>query len=213
MADLAYLFFMVGLDPVVAAYKAGRDAILAQIDKSDAFEDRLREDIEAGKVERHTRDPETGHEHDAIEYAYYDTVIARETLNQHAQAFTVMLHHAWEKYVCNVNGWPKYKLKDVYYILSKEGWSINRDGLERLRKATNCIKHIDTELYLDHPEMFDLSKVNIERDGIGSLHEALRVTDQDIDDFIRVLQDSAYRPNYRSMMTPDEARERGLLPS
>lgn len=199
MADLTFFYLLFSLDPIIGAYKAGRDAIRAEITKAEAAEDGLTDDIKAGKTERYSHDEETGQEHDAIEYAYFTTIVAKKTLNQHAQAFTVMLYHAWEKHVCNTKGWKKLNLPDGYYILEREGWQIDRSGLGRLRKAINCIKHIDTELFRDHKEMFDLSEIDVKRDGIGGIHEALRVTDDDVMDFIDVIKSSAQRPSYRTM--------------
>lgn len=97
-------------------------------------------------------------------------------------AYVVMLHHYWEKSVDHWrNATNHYKHAREYDWLESKGLTPDREGLELLRKATNTIKHNNSELHTDRPELFRMAAGSAVRpDYAGGLHLS------DVD-FIRLL--------------------------
>lgn len=195
MVELTFMWLEMGLTPVRLAYRAGHAAIMQQIADAEAAENAHSAAVAAGDVEDYHYDPDTGDHHYTSEHNSYAVDAAHDTLNYHCKAFATMIHHAWERHVCEQNGWGVYKCNQAYAILAGKGWNIDKPRLERLRMVANCVKHNDRDLYGAHPEMFDPDAVPAKRPfRSSSWSEALRVTDADITDFIDTVRQSASIP-------------------
>lgn len=209
MADLTYFMLGFALDPIEGAYRAGADYLSQQFAKAEKeYEELLRSAAAEGR-DLYEFDEETGQGFDVGEHSYYRQIVIENTLQAHRQAIATMIHHAWEKHVCLVLRVPEYRYKSAYAeVAKKHGLTVDRLRLERLRKTANCIKHESAELYDAHPEMFDTAELHLtdaeltprqQRDdkriskvGMrGNWLDALRLSDEDIVDFIDAVRKSA----------------------
>lgn len=209
MADLTYFMLSFALDPIEAAYKAGSEYLKQQFAEAERDYESLLRSAKAEGRDLYEIDEETGQGFDVGEHTYYRQVVIENALQAHRQAFATMIHHAWEKHVCFVLGVPEYRFKNAYAEMARKvGASIDRDRLERLRKAANCVKHESAELYDTHPEMFDGQELHLMDAGLtpserkadkrvsktgerGDWLDALRLSDDDIADFINAVRTSA----------------------
>lgn len=203
MADLSFIYLEMSLTPIRLAYGAGHAALVKQLADAEAEEIAHGEAVAAGEVEDYNYDPDTGDHYYTSEHRHYAIEAAHDALNQHCKAFATMIHHAWERHVCEQNDWDEYKCNLAYEILArKKGWTIDKPRLERLRMTANCVKHDANELYGKHPEMFDVHEVPsgrlFRKDSWKTVRngwsEALRVTDDDITDFLDAVRRSASIP-------------------
>ena len=209
MADLTYFMLGFALDPVEGAYRAGMDYLNQQFAEAQQEHEELLRSAAAEGRDLYEFDEETGQGYDAGEHSYYRQIVIENSRQAHRQAFATMIHHAWEKHVCFLLRVPEYRYRSAYAEVAKErGLTIDRLGLERLRKTANCIKHESAELYDAHPEMFDKTELDLsdaelspkqqknnkrisEAGMRGNWLDALRLTDQDIADFIGAVRKSA----------------------
>lgn len=202
MADLSQIFFRITLDSIVSAYREGRDALTTRIQAADDAATEHAAKLDAGEIEDELIDEETGQSFSQTEYLYYQSETRREMLNHHAQAFAIMIHHAWEKHVLSLNPeWEEYRYNQAYGELIKQGFAIDKPRLERLRLVANFIKHESLDILERHPEMFPkevvLAYTDSKKQRGRTIFEddALKISDEDITDFIEAAYQSAGRPD------------------
>lgn len=111
------------------------------------------------------------------------------------EAFATTLHHFWEK---QCKGWLKvenYYSGQAYKALKKQGYSVEKTGLEKLRKTVNCIKHNSPVLFKSDPKMFKASVKSELAQGIKpDYHDDLLLKDEHIEEFIETLKKSGPPP-------------------
>lgn len=209
MADLTYFMLGFALDPIEGAYRAGVDFLKPQFAEAEEEHEELLRSAAAEGRDLYEFDEETGQSFDVGEHSYYRQIVIENSLQAHRQALATMIHHAWEKHVCFILGVPEYRYKSAYAAMAKKyGPTVDRVRLERLRKTVNCIKHESAELYDAHAEMFDTAELHlfdpsltsrqrqddkrVNQAGMrGNWLDALRLSDEDIADFIDAVRKSA----------------------
>lgn len=173
--------FQQGLKDLRRAFDATMQAVHTGHEKAKA--DRLRDSkaIEAGQLSANVYE---------VEHFLYSRETLHKLLIEQAaaaipvaiNAYVVMLHHYWEK---SVDRWRDatnhYKHTREYDWLESKGLTLDREGLEFLRKATNTIKHNNSELHTDRPELFRMGTGNAVRPDYAG---GLCLADSD---FIRLL--------------------------
>ena len=192
MADISHVFIRMTLNTIRSSYYTGRDALAARIAEADREALLFATELEAGNVDEFFVDDVTGQTFSMAEYHYYQTKSAREMLNSHAQAFAIMIHHAWEKHVLFLNhGWEKYKFREAYGELSRDGWTIDVPRLEKLRMVANFVKHESTEILSHFGEMFNDTPIYQINQKYIFEDDALIVSDHDIEEFMDAVLNSA----------------------
>jgi len=201
MADLSQIFFRITLDSIVSAYREGREALATRIQAADDAATEHAAKLDAGETVDDMIDEETGQSFSQTEYLYYQSETRREMLNHHAQAFAIMIHHAWEKHVLNLNPeWEEYRCNQAYGELIKQGFSVDKPRLERLRLVSNFVKHESLDILDRHPEMFAeevviaYNRAKEQKERYVFEDDVLKLSDDDISDFIDATYQSAGRP-------------------
>lgn len=106
------------------------------------------------------------------------------------EGFVVIIYHFWERqalewYTFNKN---KYDYGVAYKKLPGEGYLIDKDGLEKLRKTANVIKHDSSELYGKYKSMFTMDLDEDYKMGAKSgYYPWLSISDEDMDGFFEAL--------------------------
>jgi hypothetical protein len=130
------------LDDIRRAYEATIAALEKQHSDLEGNSLEFQRALAAGETEAAEYD-----EHGEKLYDYEDLHEMRikaavATIIIARQAYVVILHHYWEK-CCNA--WMQtgedYKWEKACDCLDSHGLLVDRDGLEKLRKACNTIKH------------------------------------------------------------------------
>ncbi len=170
MADLGQAILSWTLSSLQSAFEAGEDQLKAQRDRAKRdLEQHLATPCDDGEAPAWV-DEDTGRGISNEEYLTATAAIARQALQSHRKAFAVMIHHAWEKHVCQQMDWETYKVGSAYALLQKAGWAVEQEHLERLRMIANCIKHTDAALFECDQEMF----YDPDGDGILALFQGKR---------------------------------------
>lgn len=209
MVRMTAIMFGFTLDPIMEAYKVGRDALRERYLAYQSELDDHNSEVVAGRANDYFFDNETGQGHHVAEHMVWKLEKMNEALNRHAQAFAIMLHHAWEKHARSNFGWERYESPAALKAMAKGGWRIEHIELARLCLVVNCIKHDDGERLLKlHPEMFDESLVQPphEHGGLRHLDDALVVRDADILAFDKALRRSAPRDAWNFIHDDDDER-------
>lgn len=117
--------------------------------------------------------------------------IEDKTLSIVRESFVIALHHYWEKQVADWIGSFRGSIALQYPTLLTKGYLLDKPRLERLRMTANCIKHNSSELYKNHPGMFDNTvAVAIAAKVEPDYYSALQITNADFADFINALEKS-----------------------
>lgn len=208
MVDLRPHFMITSLSPLENAYRAGELPLLKMLDEAEAeFRDHLRL-VELGLADDVWIDEDTGQSFDRRDYVLASFRIAHDAIQAHRKAFTLMIHHCWEKHVCDFMQVIRYDANKAYGLLKQDGWKIDIPRLEFLRMASNCIKHDSAEMYDKHPEKFDGEIVLFKAEGLtekemrqdtriskcgyrGRWEEALVLTNDHMADFFDTVRKSA----------------------
>jgi hypothetical protein len=107
------------------------------------------------------------------------------------EGFVVIIYHFWERqalewYTFNKN---KYDYGVAYKKLPGEGYLIDKDGLEKLRKTANVIKHDSSELYGKYKSMFTMDLDEDYKAGAKSgYYPWLSISDEDMKYFFEMLK-------------------------
>ncbi len=195
MADLSQIFLRRTIETIASAYREGRDAINARIESAEEEAVSHAAMLDAGTASDEVADEQTGETYSQAEILDFHYEMSRKLLNYHAQAFALMVYHAWEKHVLSMNPtWRRYEGgRKAYAELENDGWAIDQPRLERLRMVANFIKHEDQQLTDHHGEMFQQeTAIRIQGRFVWE-DDALRITDDDIADFIDTVYQSAAR--------------------
>ncbi|HZF94230.1 MAG TPA: hypothetical protein VEZ20_05075 [Allosphingosinicella sp.] len=75
------------------------------------------------------------------------------------EAFTMALHHYWEKQLRRMMKAERYVEREAFDWLTANGLVPRQSELTELRLAANCIKHDDGHLARKRPDLFDLADV------------------------------------------------------
>lgn len=194
MEDLSQITIRITLDTIAASYRAGRDALIACIEKADEEANLHAAKLDAGLSNDELIDEETGQSFSETEFLVCRLEATRAMLNRHAQAFALMIHHAWEKHVLSLNwDWTTYKCHQAYGELINDGWAIDKPRLERLRMVSNFIKHEGMEIFEHYGEMFRGEPIFQIGNRCIFEDDALIVSDDDISDFLDAVHQSAGR--------------------
>ena len=173
--------FQQGLKDLRRAFDATMQAVHTAHEKAKADWLRDSKAIEAGQLSANVYE---------VEHFLYSRETLHKILIEQAaaaipvaiNAYVVMLHHYWEKSVDHWrNATNHYKHTREYDWLESKGLNLDREGLELLRKATNTIKHNNSELHTDRPELFRMGTGNAVRPDYAG---GLCLADSD---FIRLL--------------------------
>jgi hypothetical protein len=189
--DIRVWLFDNGLSAIKQAYSESRSSM--ERDKESAKQDWQKhlKRIAAGDDQTLYEDDATGQTFDFGEYIGEQISNADETLRIVREAFLLSLYHYWEK---QVRGWMKvkdYKQDKALPWLTAEGLTPDKNNLDVLRMAANCIKHNNQVLYKRYPKFFDASRI------VGptpDLHDALRIDDEHLDVFFHAVRASGPQP-------------------
>jgi len=171
------------------AYEAARSAIDDDLRRIDKEHEKFRR---AAKP-----DPE---DYDKVEShrAWEDHLIdrydeAKAALAAIKQGFAVILYHSWERYSTEWAEWKgKYRHHHVAPRLVKAGYLV-ADGVHKLNKVANCIKHSSDELWKqkDCRMMFEPIVAQMKAEDIEPDYARyLILTDADMDEFFDALTES-----------------------
>lgn len=86
---------------------------------------------------------------------------SQQSIKAVREAFAVILYHHWEVQACTHLNLEEYRYKEVYKKAAEKSpyFSIDQDGIERLRLIVNTIKHGAGVLIKTAPELFDTSLI------------------------------------------------------
>lgn len=86
---------------------------------------------------------------------------SQQSIKAVREAFAVILYHHWEVQACFHLNLEEYKYKEVYKKAAEKSpyFSIDQDGIERLRLIVNTIKHGAGVLIKTAPELYDTSLI------------------------------------------------------
>jgi hypothetical protein len=108
------------------------------------------------------------------------------------EAFTISLHHFWERELTAKMRIARYDESRAFAFLKSSGINPNEAGLTVLRLAANVAKHSEgnsaEKLYKLRPELFDTETMERLKDPPG--YEHLRITDQMLDEFFDAVRTS-----------------------
>jgi len=186
-SNLSGWLFDSGMREIERAYRTSRVAFDQEmVDAADRYA-KLQAN---GTVNDYVEDEATGERYYPAEHIIDLNFQAEESLRLLRNAFAIILHHYWEKEVVKWMDVKRYEYDKAYAWLKRNHFPINEDGLERLRETANTIKHNSARLYALDPNMFDSG--DIERGGTSpDYHDALRIEDEHIDEFLETLRASA----------------------
>ena len=167
------------------AYEASRESV----DNDRKSINKSMDDHLATKPEIEDEDEQYNFEmyQDRLIDLYHETDTALRLIKE---GFVVIIYHFWERqaldwYTFNKN---KYDYGVAYKKLPVEGYLIDKDGLEKLRKTANVIKHDSSELYGKHKSMFTMDLDEDYKKGAKSgYYPWLLISDEHMSDFFETL--------------------------
>jgi len=108
------------------------------------------------------------------------------------EAFTISLHHFWERELTAKMQVIRYEESKAFAFLKSKGINPNEAGLRTLRLAANVAKHSEgdsaNQLHKLRPDLFDIEAMTRRNDPPG--YEYLRITDQVLNEFFDAVQAS-----------------------
>ncbi|RVT93141.1 hypothetical protein [Sphingomonas crocodyli] len=121
MIGFATIGFFFTLEPIPHGYSAGQRTLTQAFDQAEADDQAHVAKVAAGEIDDIITDEASAERFDYGDHIYHIQESAKDMLNIHRQSYAVMLHHAWEKHVCQSNDFKEYRHRDAYRELSKEG--------------------------------------------------------------------------------------------
>ncbi|ANY85434.1 hypothetical protein BB934_45280 (plasmid) [Microvirga ossetica] len=108
------------------------------------------------------------------------------------EAFTISLHHFWERQLKSRMKVKEYKEAMAFAFLKDQGITPNEPMLTALRLTANVAKHSEgnsaDHLFILHPDLFDVTEMT-KWDAEPS-HEYLKITDELLNHFFSAVRDS-----------------------
>lgn len=189
--DIRYEFqtsnFLYGLEQLKFAYEGACRTPKQDRKRLDDAWAKLQTEVAAGRATLIEEEPD-GY---VVDYGQDMDEAVDETegaLRYTREAFTIALHHLWERRLRRLMGKKDYDQAQAFAFLKNKGRTLDEDGLDTLRLVANVAKH-DTggsanKLFAKNPAFFG--------SGRGSAYVAnyddLRITDSDVEGFFHAAE-------------------------
>src|SRR5579864_5704300 len=184
--------FRYGLDEVRRAYEAAREASDRDRARLDQEWKNLEQEVTAGRAAFIEEDEEGQLIYDRGEHAGEIMAEVEGVLRIVREAFTISLHHFWERELTAKMRIARYDESKAFAYLKFSGINPNEARLTVLRLAANVAKHSEGDsagkLHKLRPEMFDTEAMKRSKDPPG--YEYLRITDRMLDEFFDAVRTS-----------------------
>ena len=184
--------FQYDLEAFRRAYEAAREASdrsRTQLERNWA---ELERDVAAGRKSFIEEDEEGRLIYDRGEHAGEMEAEIEGVLRIVREAFTISLHHFWERELTVRMRTARYKEAKAIEFLKGKGINPNEAGLTVLRLAANVAKHSEgnsaNQLHDLRPDLFDVRQMSQYGDPPG--YEYLRISDAILDEFFATVQTS-----------------------
>lgn len=188
--------FRYALDELRRAYEAAREASDRDRKRLDRQWEELEREVAAGRASFIEEDEEGRVVYDRGEHAGEMIAEIGGVLRIVREAFTISLHHFWERELTKKMHTTEYQESKAFDFLKSKQIKPNEIGLKTLRLAANVSKHSEgksaEQLYKLRPELFDSTAMAKFND--PPAYEYLRITDQVIDEFFEIVRISGPQP-------------------
>jgi hypothetical protein len=188
--------FRYGLDELRRAYEAAREASDSDRKRLERQWEELEREVAAGRALFVEEDEEGRVVYDRGEHAGEMVAEIEGVLRVVREAFTISLHHFWERELTKKMHGSDYDESKAFAFLKSKQIKPNEIGLKTLRLAANVAKHSGgasaKQLYKLRPELFDSAAMVKFDDPPG--YEYLRITDQILDEFFEAVRVSGPQP-------------------
>jgi len=187
----AYLFDY-GLEELWRAYEGAREAPDRDRARIDRQWEELEREVAAGRANFVEEDEDGRVVYDRGEHAGEMMAEVEGVLRVVREAFTISLHHFWERELTAKMQVIRYEESKAFAFLKSKGINPNEAGLRTLRLAANVAKHSEgdsaNQLHKLRPDLFDIEAMTRRNDPPG--YEYLRITDQVLNEFFDAVQAS-----------------------
>ncbi|PTQ12104.1 hypothetical protein CLG96_05935 [Sphingomonas oleivorans] len=187
----AWLFHF-RLGELERAYRAARSTSDAERESLEQEWKKLEEAVARGEAAFVEEDEEGNVLFDHGDHAGDQISNVEGVLEILREAFTISLHHFWERELNRRLKCNHYSETDAIAHLKAEGLTPDEDGLKALRLTTNVAKHSAgksaDELWVFRPDLFD-AKAMAEPGAVPS-HEHLKITDEVLNSFFKAVRAS-----------------------
>lgn len=184
--------FKIRLQELAAAYRAARAQ--AERDQRQVMDDwrALEEAVARGEASFVDIDEEGQVLYDRGDHAGELMEEAKVVLDLIRQAFTIPLHHLWERELNRLMKAKNYKEADAFAYLKAEGATVDEFRLTELRHTANVAKHCGgssaNQLHKRRPDLFDTAEMAKWNETPS--YEYLRISDQAFDEFFEAVSRS-----------------------
>ncbi|KTT74847.1 hypothetical protein [Sphingomonas sanguinis] len=184
--------FKIRLRELEAAYRAARAQ--AERDQKQVLDDwrALEEAVARGEASFVDTDEEGQVLYDRGEHAGELMEEVKVVLDLIRQAFTISLHHLWERELNRLMKVKYYKEANSFAYLKGEGAAVDESKLTDLRHTANVAKHSGgssaNKLHKRRPDLFDTAEMAKWSDPPS--YEYLRISDQAFDEFFEAVRQS-----------------------
>jgi hypothetical protein len=190
--------FNFHFDQLRLAYKAAREASDRERGRLEAEWSSLEAEVAAGRASFTEEDEDGQVIYDRGEHMGEMFSEAEGALAIVREAFTISLHHFWERQVKDLMKVSEYNEAKAINFLKHSGITPDEPSLKALRLTANVAKHSGggsaERLYNMRPDLFDAAEMRT-YDRSPS-HEYLRITDKVVDEFFEAVRRSG-PPNIR----------------
>jgi hypothetical protein len=188
--------FRYGFDELRRAYEAAREASDSDRKRQERQWEELEREVAAGRASFIEEDEEGRVAYDRGEHAGEMIAEIEGILRIVREAFTISLHHFWEREITKKMRSTKYQESEAFAFLKSKQIESNEIALKTLRLAANVAKHSEgtsaKKLHKLRPELFDSTEMAKFDDPPG--YEYLRITDQILDEFFEAVRISGPQP-------------------
>lgn len=180
------------IDQLQNAYKAARAAPDADREDIERRWKKLESDVAAGRSSFIEEDEDGQVIYDHGDAIGEDIAGVEETLRIVREAFTISLHHLWERELNKRLKTKHYDEPKVFTYLKADGLHPDEAKLTALRLACNVAKHSAgnsaDDLYLIRPDLFDIAEMR--KHGEPPSQEHLRISDHTLTEFFAAVRAS-----------------------
>ena len=186
--------FRFQLDEIKRAYQAAREASDRELKRIEKEWEQLEADVAAGRASITMEDEDGQVVYDRGDHVGEMLSDIEGALRIYREAFTIALHHFWERQLIVRMKLKRYKEADAFEYLRSIGIEPAPE-LTALRLATNVAKHSEgpsaEQLYSMRPDLFDAAEMAKWQEPPG--HEHLKITDEVLDAFFEAVRKSGPR--------------------